>query len=135
MPRTQYWKNPIWAWEISALEFAAIVAWCHPDASSVTDTTITLDNVQGGIGDFVVNDENGMFKIMTNLELIRFYQDEVSLDAANVSLPEFGSILVNGVQVLSDQVPAIGLDAKSDADKITDLIAALRAHGIIGPNA
>lgn len=33
------------------------------------------------------------------------------------------------------EVAAIGLDAKTDTQKITDIIAALRAHGLIGPNA
>lgn len=37
--------------------------------------------------------------------------------------------------VVGTQVPAIGLDAKTDSEKITAIIAALRAHGLMGPNA
>jgi hypothetical protein len=44
-------------------------------------------------------------------------------------------VKVSTVKVLGAQVAAIGLDAKADAAKITDIITALRAHGIIGPNA
>ena len=46
-----------------------------------------------------------------------------------------GVIKIDDVQVISNQVAAIGLNAKSDADKITDIITALRSHGILGPNA
>lgn len=135
MPRTQYFRKPIYGWEIAEADFLDIVAWCHPDAFDGTAHTITINNVLGVVGDFVINNEDGMFKIVTALELIRYYEDEVAVEASQVSLPEFGAVYVNDIQVLSDQVPAIGLDAKSDAAKITDLIAALRAHGLIGPDA
>lgn len=46
-----------------------------------------------------------------------------------------GDIGVNGVKVVGAQVAALGLDAKSDTAKITDIIAALRAHGLLGPDA
>ena len=39
------------------------------------------------------------------------------------------------VQVVGAQVAAIGLDAQTDAQKITAIISALRAHGLLGPNA
>ena len=42
---------------------------------------------------------------------------------------------VGATQVVGAQVAALGLDAKADAAKITDIIAALRAHGLLGPNA
>ena len=45
------------------------------------------------------------------------------------------SYTVGAVKVVGAQVAAIGLNAKSDAAKITDIITALRAHGLIGPNA
>lgn len=135
MPRSQYWRKPIYAWDINAVEFLAIVAWCHPDAHDDTAHTITIDNVLGVIGDFVINNEDGLFKIVTALELARYYEDNVVIEAASISMPEFASVSIGGEQVLSDQVPAIGLDAKADAAKITDIIAALRAHGLIGPNA
>lgn len=45
-----------------------------------------------------------------------------------------GDIGVSGVKVVGAQVPAIGLDAETDANKITAIIAALRAHGLLGPN-
>lgn len=38
-------------------------------------------------------------------------------------------------QVAITATPAIGLDAKTDSQKITDIIACLRAQGILGPNA
>jgi hypothetical protein len=44
-------------------------------------------------------------------------------------------VKVSTVKVLGAQVAAIALDAESDANKITAIITALRAHGIIGPNA
>lgn len=46
-----------------------------------------------------------------------------------------GNIGVNGTKVVGAQVAALGLDAKSDTAKITDIIAALRAHGLLGPDA
>jgi hypothetical protein len=42
---------------------------------------------------------------------------------------------VSTVKVIGEQVAAIGLDAETDANKITAIIAALRAHGLMGPNA
>jgi len=45
------------------------------------------------------------------------------------------SFSVAGTNVVGTQVSAIGLNAKSDANKITDIITALRAHGLIGPDA
>lgn len=56
-------------------------------------------------------------------------------NATNGLVNVTGNIGVNGVKVVGDQVAAIGLDAKADAAKITDIIAALRAHGLLGPNA
>jgi len=37
--------------------------------------------------------------------------------------------------VVFTPVPAIGLDAETDANKITAIITALRTHGLLGPNA
>lgn len=56
-------------------------------------------------------------------------------NAVNGLVNVTGNIGVNAVKVVGAQVAAIGLDAKADGAKITDLIAALRAHGLIGPNA
>ena len=56
-------------------------------------------------------------------------------NAVNGLVNVTGNIGVNAVKVVGAQVAAIGLDAKADAAKITDIIAALRAHGLIGPNA
>ena len=41
---------------------------------------------------------------------------------------------VNDVKVVGAQVAAIGLDADTDTNKITAIIACLRAHGLMGPN-
>lgn len=70
---------------------------------------------------------NTNYAIYTNAGLVRF-GDNVDLASGKV-------YKINNVQVVGAQVAAIGLDAKSDADKITDIITALRAHGILGPNA
>jgi len=53
----------------------------------------------------------------------------------NAAVDALVSYSVAGTKVVGTQVSAIGLNAKSDADKITDIITALRAHGLIGPNA
>jgi len=42
---------------------------------------------------------------------------------------------VAGTKVVGAQVAAIGLDSQTDSQKITAIIAALRAHGLMGPNA
>ncbi len=42
---------------------------------------------------------------------------------------------IGATKVVGAQVAAIGLNAKSDANKITDIIAALRSHGLLGPDA
>jgi len=45
------------------------------------------------------------------------------------------SMFTDLFNVVGPQVPAIGLDAKTDSEKINAIIAALRAHGLMGPNA
>lgn len=45
------------------------------------------------------------------------------------------SYSVGANKVVGAQVAALGLNVKSDANKITDIIAALRAHGLLGPDA
>jgi hypothetical protein len=53
----------------------------------------------------------------------------------NAAVNALVSYSVAGTKVVGTQVSAIGLNAKSDTDKITDIITALRAHGLIGPDA
>jgi hypothetical protein len=53
----------------------------------------------------------------------------------NAAVNALVSYAVAGTKVVGAQVASIGLDAKSDANKITDIIAALRAHGLLGANA
>ena len=53
----------------------------------------------------------------------------------NAAVNALVSYAVAGTKVIGAQVASIGLNAKSDTDKITDIIAALRAHGLLGPNA
>ena len=52
----------------------------------------------------------------------------------NAAVNALVSYAVAGTKVVGAQVAAIGLNAKNDADKITDIISALRAHGLLGPN-
>jgi len=63
-------------------------------------------------------------------------QNGESIDNATDGLINHsGDIGVGGTKVVGAQVAAIGLDAKTDTQKITDIIAALRAHGLLGPDA
>jgi len=60
-------------------------------------------------------------------EIYRIFSGDVAVNVTEVQ--------VNDIKVLGDRVAAIGLDAMTDSQKITAIISALRAHGIIGPNA
>lgn len=53
----------------------------------------------------------------------------------NAAVNALVSYAVAGTKVVGAQVASIGLNAKSDTDKITDIIVALRAHGLLGANA
>jgi hypothetical protein len=57
------------------------------------------------------------------------------LDTPTIGTATFTSLKHTNIQILGAQVATLGLNAKTDANKITDIIAALRSHGIIGPNA
>ena len=81
---------------------------------------VNIDN--GGVGLTIRTALNNMFT-----EIYRIFSGDVAVNVTEVQ--------VNDIKVLGDRVAAIGLDAMTDSQKITAIISALRAHGIIGPNA
>lgn len=148
MAQKKYRQKPIEAWQLTLGDFAAIVVWCSPDSHDDNAHTLVIGNTSAGLGDYVIKDIFGAFSIIEADEFAIYYDGDSTFteaitlengetidNATNGLVNVTGNIGVNGVKVVGDQVAAIGLDAKADAAKITDIIAALRAHGLLGPNA
>lgn len=129
MAISYYHQQPLAGYQLTEGNIEEAATWCGGVYDAVKKT-ITVDLADGlytiGIGDFITLDFENRFRVWTAQQFGPIYSDQLALTSA---------LVVNGVPVVRDQVPAIGLNAKTDTNKITDIIAALRAHGLIGPNA
>jgi len=87
----------------------------------------------GGTNSTIFDDS--LFKIIDNGDATKAVQfDCAGITTGNTRVlivPDSGGV----VALVQEPVSAIGLNAKSDADKITDIITALRTHNILGPNS
>jgi len=102
------------------------------DVDAQLDAGLEINCNNGRLAAGIKLDKMGTGAITRDIVL----QNGESIDNATDGLiNHVGNIGVAGVKVVGAQVAAIGLDAKTDTQKITDIIAALRAHGLLGPNA
>jgi len=87
----------------------------------------------GGTNSTIFDDS--LFKIIDNGDATKAVQfDCAGITTGNTRVlivPDSGGV----VALVQEPVSAIGLNAKSDADKITDIITVLRTHNILGPNS
>ena len=112
MATTLYQYKQMEGYLLSAGNLAEAGVWCGGTVDAVAGT-ITLDHEDGlfsvAVGEYIIKDQNGQFHVYEPADFTPFFQ--------------------------INQIAAIGLDAKTDTQKITDIIAALRSLGLLGPNA
>lgn len=111
MAASLYEAKKIEGYLLSAANLAEAATWCGGVADAIAGT-VTLDGevglVQAGIGQYITKDLQGKFYVWKPADFTPYFDSEVA---------------------------ALGLDAETDTNKITAIIAALRSLGLLGPNA